>query len=258
MVVAIGARRNARTNTSACGGTVTVRRSTMSAVRMTPAVRVFVRVGIRLQHAAGEIDAGEQALRARVREDFGLELRVGHRTRVTPDRSSRNRRLATERHFVLEQMLHAVVVHDEQHQVDGFAADLEPDAPLREHHERRSGPAGAVTAAHHALAIFAAEDECRFFHRRKHDDAGGFVPEVLRDVLVRRFVQLVQHIGRISQPPLLPPRHRRAQCDRRRQDHHTGDDQLAHGPVSSSVPCPTRVASPLAHACARLRERVFR
>ena len=57
---------------------------------------------LRRRYAAGEIDAGKEALRPRIREDFRFELRVGHRAGVATDGTRGEGRFNAERHLVFE------------------------------------------------------------------------------------------------------------------------------------------------------------
>src|SRR5688572_2909835 len=60
-------------------------------------VQVGVVVGVRPENTPREVDAGKQALRPRVRENFGLQLSIRASRSGPPNRSSSDRRVDAER-----------------------------------------------------------------------------------------------------------------------------------------------------------------
>ena len=94
-----------------------------------------------------------------------------------PDRTGGHRRVGAEVHLVLQQLLHARFVHDQQHEVGLFRAGLEPPAAFGDLHEHRRAPLFAGAAAHHALAVFAADDERRLLELRNHQHAARSGPD---------------------------------------------------------------------------------
>src|SRR4029078_11848758 len=60
------------------------------------AVQILVVVGVAAQHAAREVDAGKESLRAGVRQDFGRDVGVGGGACVAANRTGGHRTLRTE------------------------------------------------------------------------------------------------------------------------------------------------------------------
>src|SRR6185369_17953129 len=104
-------------------------------------------------HCPIERDAGKHTTSAGVGKDFGAHLPVGRPFRMTSDRTSRYRTIGTELELARQQMLHAVVVHDDHHKVNGFPADLQAEATALHGEECRSAPTLFGVAAGNALAI---------------------------------------------------------------------------------------------------------
>ena len=151
--------------------------------------------GIGPDHAAGQVDSGKQPLRSRVREDLGRHLRIGCGARIAADGPGGGRRFDPERDLVAQQLLHALAVHHQQHQVNRLRADLQPPAALFDPHEDGRAPFAVVTATHQALAILAADDQRRLLEAGHHDDARSLLPEVLGDVLIGHAMNLSKHGG---------------------------------------------------------------
>src|SRR5215471_20259445 len=113
-----------------------------------------------------------------------MQLSVrGCRGRTT-DGSRGERRVRSERDFVLKQLVEAASIHHQQHQISLLAADLQTYAAFRELHEYRIAPGLARPATHHSRSVFAADNERSLLHRWEHDDTFGALPEVFRNALV--------------------------------------------------------------------------
>jgi hypothetical protein len=61
----------------------------------------------------------------------------------------------------LKQILHATVIHGNQNQVRGLAADLEAEGTAGHADKHRRAPAVAGAARDHALAVLRAHEETR-------------------------------------------------------------------------------------------------
>ena len=108
--------------------------------------------------------------------------------------------VAAERDVALQKPAHALVIHEQQHQVDALSADLKTDAPLAQHEERRSTPSAFVPAAGEALAVLAAEDERGFLHTGNDRDTLGLGPQIVGNPAVGRNLKLLQHFGCLFDP----------------------------------------------------------
>src|SRR5208337_2018614 len=127
-----------------------------------------------LAHAgAVEVDAGKQALVARVAEQLGVHLPIGRGLAGATHRSGCGRGVATDFELVLQQVLDAAIVNGYQDEVSGLAADLEPERAASHADEYRRAPSMAGAAGYHALTILRAEYECAFYHARHNGDASG-------------------------------------------------------------------------------------
>ena len=87
------------------------------------------------------------------------------------ERAGGNSCVCPEVHSVLEQLLNAGLVHDQQNQVGLLYSGLETPTPFRHLHEDRRAPLIAAATAHHALAVFAGGNKRGFFQIRNHQRA---------------------------------------------------------------------------------------
>src|SRR5262249_42695834 len=127
------------------------------------------------------------AARARVAEHFSAHVGVGVGRGGTALGSGSNGGVGTELHLAMQQALDAAIVHDQNDEVGGFAADLKADAAAfeRVHGGRppRAAEAVAGAADHGAAAVAAADDERSLQYGRHDDDAARFVEQILRNVV---------------------------------------------------------------------------
>src|SRR6202042_2150530 len=103
---------------------------------------------------------------------------------VTALRTGGRRGLAAELHLRVEERVHAVRIHDHEHDVSRLGAELEAETPTFERIHGRRAP-GAVkrlagAADHGALAVAAADTDGHLGHRGNHDDALRFIEHFLR------------------------------------------------------------------------------
>src|SRR5271157_3515736 len=112
---------------------------------------------------ACEGDAGKQTAGARVAEDFGAHPGVGIGGSVTSERSGSNGSIAAELNLAAENGFHPSVVHDQEDQVGGFAADLEADTAAFQGVHGRGAPRSteliAGAANHGTAAVFRTDAE---------------------------------------------------------------------------------------------------
>src|SRR6185295_89629 len=114
----------------------------------TLSLHAGVRILVWTQDAAGDVDSRERPFRLRVGHNLGSDGGIGAHGTPAADRSSCDGRVRAERHFVLEQLLRALIVHHKEHEIDLLDARLEPPAAFRELHEYRRAPLLTRTAAH--------------------------------------------------------------------------------------------------------------
>src|SRR5579864_5956385 len=65
-------------------------------------VELTIRVRVRFEHSARQIDAREESLRSRIRHDLCIQLSIRRGLRRPSDRAGGHRRVRAERHFVLK------------------------------------------------------------------------------------------------------------------------------------------------------------
>src|SRR5690606_16518374 len=96
----------------------------------------------------------------------------------------RHRRIATQLELAAEQALHALLVHEEHHQIRGAYPDLEAEAPAAEVEVGRSAPTLRGAATRHAPPAPAADHEGSLDDRWKHGHALRIVQDVRGDGFV--------------------------------------------------------------------------
>src|SRR5262245_13911896 len=160
-------------------------------------VQLRIVVFIDLEDAAGYVDAGEQPVGSRIRQDFRRQLDVRRGTGISADGARRRRCLGAESDLVVQQFLHALLVHHEQHEIDCLRACLKAPASFVQPQERRRRPRTVMLAAHHPSTILAAEYEGGLLQVRDDDHASGLVPQLAGYVLVWRRVNLSKYLSRL-------------------------------------------------------------
>src|SRR5262245_57407287 len=110
---------------------------------------------------------------------------------MTPDRPGRHRRIRTQRKLARQQMLHAVVVHDQHDEIHGLSANLESKAPAFDRKESRRTPSLRCAAACDSASVLRAEYKSALQHRWHHGDALCFSENFLRDSRIRCRLNLV-------------------------------------------------------------------
>src|SRR5262252_5237381 len=84
-----------------------------------------------------------------------------------------------------EQVLHAVVIHDEHDQVDRFAADLQAETASLDREESGCAPALWRPATRDTLAVASTEYETAFEQARDYRDTLRRAQHFFRHTLVR-------------------------------------------------------------------------
>src|SRR5207244_5604050 len=96
---------------------------------------------------------GEPALRARVAQLLCPCLPIGVRRGMPADRPGGYAGVGAQFELAGEQVLHAILVHDQHDQINRLAADLQSEASTFDSEECRSAPPFRRTATGHAAAI---------------------------------------------------------------------------------------------------------
>src|SRR5262249_5047671 len=141
---------------------------------------------IRTYHRALECQAGKQSLGSRVAQNLCIGLPIGAGRSMATHRATGCRSFAADLEFVGEQVVHALLVHDHQHQVNPFGAELRAPASAGHGKERGSTPAISSTAGSNTLAVLGAENEAAFYQVGDNGDALGAIDHLFRDALVGR------------------------------------------------------------------------
>jgi len=153
-------------------------------------------VGVLVDYVAGEVDACEDALAARVGEEGCVGGFGGRGLGVTSDGAGSYADVAAELDLVVEEAVEGVVGGADEDEICGLATSLEAEAGTGELDEGRCAPAVASTAANDTLTILSAKDEGSFFEAGDDGDAGGFGGDVIRDAFVGGCHELMQdHVG---------------------------------------------------------------
>ena len=125
------------------------------------AVEILVGAIVDAKCGAFEGDAGEESASARVGKNFSSHGDIGLCRGIAADRSSGGARIATELYFAGENALGTAVVHEQENEVGGIAAELETSAAAFKSHHCGSAPGavecGTAATGHQAATIAATE-----------------------------------------------------------------------------------------------------
>jgi hypothetical protein len=103
---------------------------------------------------------------------------------MTAYRARCNRSFTGEFELAGEQMLEALVVHDQHDQVHAFNSDLQSPTSTAYRHERGCAPAFGGTASRHAASVLATKDESTFDQVWYDEDALCIAQHFFRDAFV--------------------------------------------------------------------------
>lgn len=148
------------------------------------AVHGFVAAGVSFDDGAAEADSSEDAFAARVGEDFGVEGEIGIGGCLSADRSCSHRCIGAELELVVEQAVQGAVIHEEQHEVGGRAADLITDAAAFHGEEDGRAPAMGGAARGHSPAVVSSEDKGELGISGDDGDAFGFTEQIVGNASV--------------------------------------------------------------------------
>jgi len=164
------------------------------------AIEAFIVIRVGTQRRALEREAREQAARARVGKDFGVQLGVGLRLRRTPHGTARHGGVRAERELARAKFRRALLVHHQQHDVGRAAADLKTDAAAFQTDGGRPAPARfrARAAGDHALAVFAAHQQAQLLDPRNQRYAVCPAQQVLGNRMVGCAHDFREHLGGAS------------------------------------------------------------
>src|SRR5580658_2118853 len=124
-----------------------------AAIEFTGAVLVL------LDDRASQFESGEEATGARVGQNLGPHLPIGIGGGVASDGTGGCAGISAEFELAGEQVIHAVLVHDQHDDVGRLAADLQAETTAADNEESRRAPAFWSAATGNAFAIAAAEHE---------------------------------------------------------------------------------------------------
>src|SRR5439155_26788609 len=95
-----------------------------------------------------------------------------------------------------EQVLHAILVHDQHDQINRLAADLQSEASTFDSEECRSAPPFRRTATGHAAAIARTHNKSTLQHGWHHRHTFRPAQYFLWNTLIRRLLNLIQNVRR--------------------------------------------------------------
>src|SRR5581483_6643362 len=98
----------------------------------------------------------------RIAQHLRLELPVGIGSGMTAYGPGSDAGIRSQFELAVQEVMHAVLVHDQHDQVHGLAADLEAEAATLDGEKCRRTPALRSAAACHPLAITRTHDETTF------------------------------------------------------------------------------------------------
>src|ERR1700722_13455745 len=110
---------------------------------------------------------------------------------MTPPRTRRHGRVRAQGKLARQQVLHAILIHDQHDQVDGLPANLESEAAPADGEERGRAPALRSAATGDAAAVFCAYDKSALQHRRHYGDALRLAENLGRNSSIRRGLNVI-------------------------------------------------------------------
>src|SRR5208283_5050823 len=126
-------------------------------------IQLGVGIVVRAERGAFERNASECPAGPRIAENFGTHGCVCLGRSAAALRSGRGGSIRAELYLAGENTLCGTVIHEQQHEIGCFTADLKTDAPPFKGHHRRGSPRtlkiGAAAASHYPTAITRADDE---------------------------------------------------------------------------------------------------
>src|ERR1700760_3829281 len=115
-------------------------------------------VGVLVHFVASKIDAGEQALAARVRQKFRVS-KLGRRSlRVAAYGASGGGNISAKLYLSLEQILRALGAYANPDQTGRLAPSLHPEAAANQLDKGRRAPATGGAACGHSLSVLGANE----------------------------------------------------------------------------------------------------
>jgi len=104
-----------------------------------------------------KVDTSENPARPGIGQHFGSHLPVCTGRRITTDRPSRGRGVRSQLELARKQVLHPLVIGDDQDQVNCLSAELQTPAAASNRDRGGSAPAPVRSASRHAFAMLTAE-----------------------------------------------------------------------------------------------------
>src|SRR5438552_841903 len=128
---------------------------------------VFVLLNLR----AAQFQAGKRTPCAGIAEHLGLQLPVRIRCSMAADRARGHTGVGTEFELAGEQILHAIVVHDQHDEIYRLPTNLQPKAATFDREECRGTPTLGRTATGHTAAVTGAQNESTLQHGGHYGNA---------------------------------------------------------------------------------------
>ena len=150
----------------------------------------------------GQSEPGKQAFGARVGQDFGIQLPVGIGGSMATHRSGCRRSVRSKLEVAGDHPLHSFVALKNHNQIHAFDADLQSPVSASDRKERRRAPSVFGSAGGYASAVLRAKHQAALDHVRHDGNALCVLQHLLRNAIIRRGHDLVQHQGCIVEPVL--------------------------------------------------------
>src|SRR6185437_13520603 len=150
---------------------------------------------VRLDDRAFQVHPGKHAFAARIGQNGRVHLPIHAGGSMSPHRACRSGSRSPHLEPALQQLVHALLVHDHHHQVNAFHSDLRSPASSTDGEELGRAPPRGRAADGEAFAVLGAKHETAFQHVRHYRHALGFVEYFVGNAFVRRGHDLVQHLA---------------------------------------------------------------
>ncbi len=149
-------------------------------------------VDVLVDDIAGEVDAGEEALGARVGEELGIGEFGGGGLGVAADGTGGRGDVTAQLQLVVEDIVGGFAVDADEDEIGGLTADLQTEAGAGHLDKDGRGPAVAGAAGSDTLTILGTHEERTLLEAGNDDHAVGFGRDVEGDAFVGGSHELVQ------------------------------------------------------------------
>jgi hypothetical protein len=159
------------------------------------AIHGFVATLVGLHHGSVQAHSNENALAARIRQNFRVSLRSVPAAAFRPTGPAATEASAPSLNLSLSRLCKGVIVHKEHHEVGGRASDLITHAPAVNSHKHGGAPAMPGATGCQSPAVAAAEYKGELHVSWNDGDTFRRFQQILRNALIRGVHDFLENLG---------------------------------------------------------------